>query len=91
MEPDNTGTGGMSRSTVRVSVAYALCNMALGDNDLAALASAGLADHDRYVRGLAAAVLERHASLHAKLWLRTFVEHLARARFNDRPARPLPG
>ncbi|MDE0039183.1 MAG: phytanoyl-CoA dioxygenase family protein [Gammaproteobacteria bacterium] len=91
VEPDNTGNGGMSRSTVRVSVAYALCNMPLGDDDLAALASAGLADHDRYVRGLAAAVLERHASLHAKRWLRTFVEHLARARFNDRPPRRPPG
>ena len=85
VEPDNTGNGGMSRSTVRLSVAYALCNMALGVSDLAALASAGLADHDRYVRGLAAAVLERHARLQAEPWLRTFVEHLARARFNDRP------
>ena len=91
VEPDNTGNGGMSRSTVRVSVAYALCNMALGDGDLAALASAGLADHDRYVRGLAAAVLERHARVRAVPWLRTFVEHLARARFNDRPPRPFPG
>ena len=91
VEPDNTGNGGMSRSTVRVSVAYALCNMALDDSDLAVLASAGLADHDRYVRGLAAAALERHASRRAEPWLRTFVEHLARARFNDRPPRPLPG
>jgi len=91
VELDNTGNGGMSRSTVRVSVAYALCNMALGDDDLAALASAGLADHDRYVRGLAAATLERHASLRAEPWLRTFVEHLARARFSDRPPRPFPG
>ncbi|MCY3838612.1 MAG: phytanoyl-CoA dioxygenase family protein [Gammaproteobacteria bacterium] len=91
VEPDNTGNGGMSRSTVRVSVAYALCNMALDDDDLASLASAGLADHDRYVRGLAAAVLERHARVRAVPWLRTFVEHLARARFNDRPPRPLPG
>ena len=91
VESDNTGNGGMSRSTVRVSVAYALCNMPLGDSDLAALASVGLADHDRYVRGLAAAVLERHAGRRAEPWLRTFVEHLARARFNDRPPRPLPG
>ena len=91
VEPDNTANGGMSRSTVRVSVAYALCNMALGDSDLAALASVGLADHDRYVRGLAAAVLERHAQFRAEPWLRTFVGHLARARFNDRPPRPLPG
>ena len=91
VEPDNTGNGGMSRSTVRVSIAYALCNMALSDSDLAALASSGLADHDRYVRGLAAAVLERHGRFRAEPWLRIFVEHLVRARFNDRPPHPLPG
>lgn len=91
VEPDNTGNGGMSRSTGRVSVAYALCNLVLGGSDLAALASVGLADHDRYVRGLAAAVLERHAQCRAEPWLRTFVEHLARARFSDRPPHDMPG
>ena len=91
LEPDNTGNGGMSRSTVRVSVAYALCNMALDGSDLAALAATGLADHDRYVRGLAAAVLERHAHYRAEPWLRAFVDHLSRARFSDRPPRPVAG
>lgn len=91
VEPDNTGNGGMSRSTVRVSVAYALCNMTLDGSDLATLASAGLADHDRYVRGLAAAVLERHAYYRAEPWLRTLVEQLSRARFSDRPPRPVAG
>lgn len=35
--------------------------------------------------GLAAGILERPAGLRAEPWLPTFVEHLARARFNDRP------
>ena len=88
VEPDNTANGGMSRSTVRVSVAYALCNMALGDSDLAALASAGLADHDRYVRGLSAAVLERHAQFRAEPWLRTFVGTPCTGTVQRSPAAP---
>lgn len=82
-EPDNTGNGGMARSTVRVSVMYALCNAALEDGDLAALAKVGLADHDRYVRGLAVALLERHALAGGVPWLGKFVQHLASARYNE--------
>ena len=91
VEPDNTRNGGMSRSTVRVSVAYALCNVALDASDLAVLAETGLADHDRYVRGLTVALLERHAHERAAPWLGTFIEHLGRARFNERPPRPAAG
>lgn len=82
-EPDNTGNGGMARSTVRVNVMYALCNAALDDGDLAALAKVGLADHDRYVRGLAVALLERHALAGRDSWLGQLVKHLVSARYNE--------
>ena len=88
-EPDNSGNGGMARSTVRVNVMYALCNAALDDADLADVARIGLADHDRYVRGLAVALLERHALARDEEWLRAFTTHLVRARFNERPI-PFP-
>ena len=88
VEADNSGNGGMARSTVRVSVAYALCNARLDADDLAALATTGLADHDRYVRGLVVAILEREARDRAAPWLGTFAEHLAQARYNHRPPRP---
>ena len=88
VEADNSGNGGMARSTVRASVAYALCNARLDADDLAALATTGLADHDRYVRGLVVAILEREARDRAAPWLGTFAEHLAQARYNHRPPRP---
>ena len=86
VEPDNTTNGGMARSTVRVNVVYALCNMVLDDAELATLAEFGLADHDRYVQGLAVALLERHARRNSSPWLAHFVDHLATARFNASPA-----
>ena len=82
-EPDNSGNGGMARSTVRVNVMYALCNAALDEADLATLAQVGLADHDRYVRGLAVALLERHALAGGDAWLGSFVRHLVGARYNE--------
>ena len=87
VEPDNSGNGGMSRSTVRESVVYALCNMRLCDADLSTLARVGLSDHDRYVRGLAVVILEHHARARGGSWMGAFVEHLTRARFNHRPPR----
>lgn len=91
VERDNTTNGGMSRSTVRVNVMYALCNLpALDSANLAAVAAFGLADGDRYVRGLAVALLERHALACGEPWIGELVAHLARTRFNDRPPRPSP-
>ena len=55
----------------------------MDDGDLAALAKAGLADHDRYVRGLAVALLERHALSGSGSWLAPFVKHLVSARYNE--------
>ena len=70
---------------------YALSNLPnLGGADLDVLAETGLRDQDRYVRGLAVAVLERHALAADGPWLRGLVAHLARTRFNDRPPRPSP-
>ena len=89
VEGDNTVNGGMQRSTVRVNVMYALSNLAvLTDADLETVADLSLNDGDRYVRGLAVALLERHVLASGQPWLRKFVAHLARTRFNDRPARP---
>lgn len=90
VEPDNTGNGGMSRSTVRANVLYALSNLALDGTDLETLARYGLADHDRYVNGLTVALLERYARIRGEPWMRALVADLARARFSPRPPRPLP-
>ena len=89
VEPDNTANGGMRRSTVRVNILYALCNMQLEDAELATLAETGLGDHDRYVQGLAVALLERHARSRAASWMTPLLEHLLRARYSDRPPRPV--
>ncbi len=90
VEADNTTNGGMSHSTVRVSVVYALANLALTDADLNALAARGLADHDRYVNGITVALLERHAQDRGEAWTRALIDHLARAHFHPRPPRQPP-
>ena len=91
VEGDNTTNGGMYRSTVRVNVMYALSNLrTLSGSDLQAIADISLEDHDRYVRGLAVALLERHALIRSEPWIGTLVAHLTRTRFNDRPPRPTP-
>ena len=89
VEGDNTTNGGMRRSTVRVNVIYAVSNLrALDSADLRVVADIGLEDHDRYVRGLAVALLERHAVARGEPWIGRLVAHLAQTRFNDRPPRP---
>ena len=89
VEGDNTTNGGMHRSTVRVNVIYAVSNLRTLDSaDLQTVADIGLKDRDRYVRGLAVALLERYARVHGEPWMGKLVAHLARTRFNDRPPRP---
>ena len=79
----------MYRSTVRVNVMYALSNLQTLDSaELEAIAEVGLADRDRYVRGLAVALLERHALARGEPWIGKLVAHLTQVRFNDRPPRP---
>ena len=91
VEGDNTTNGGMYRSTVRVNVMYALSNLrAMDSADLEAIAEVSLRDRDRYVRGLAVALLERHALARGEPWIGKLVAHLTQARFNDRPPRPGP-
>ena len=89
LEPDNTTSGGMARSTVRESVMYAICNARLDAACLEAVAQRGLADHDRYVRGLAVALLQQRAR-QAPAWLRGLVDHLAGARYNSRSPDQIP-
>ena len=88
VEADNSENGGMTRSTVRESVAYALNNARLDAADLDRLAELGLADHDRYVRGLAITALERHVGASPGDWVQRFVTHLSASRFSERPPRP---
>ena len=88
VEGDNTTNGGMYRSTVRVNVMYALSNLQTLDGaELEAIAEVSLADRDRYVRGLAVALLERHALARGEPWIGKLVAHLTQTRFNDRPPR----
>ncbi|MDE0692154.1 MAG: phytanoyl-CoA dioxygenase family protein [Gammaproteobacteria bacterium] len=88
VEAENSANGGMTRSTVRESVAYALNNVRLDAADLDRLAELGLADHDRYVRGLAITALERHVGACPGDWVQRFVMHLSASRFSERPPRP---
>ena len=85
-EPNNTTRGRLNRSTVRINIVYALANKQLTSAELGEFAQRGLADPDRYVRGLAIAVLERVAQSRAEPWLAELVGHLAAARFNPPPA-----
>lgn len=60
-EPASTGKGPPHRSTVRESLAWALLQLARNDRlnaeQLERFATAGMADRDRYVRGLMAEAL----------------------------------
>ena len=85
-EPNNTTRGRLNRSTVRINIVYALANKQLTSAELGEFALRGLADPDRYVRGLAIAVLERVAQSRAEPWLAELVGHLAAVRFNPPPA-----
>ncbi len=91
VEPDNLDNAGLSRSTVRQSLAGALLQVAANgrlDPDRAAIfAAVGLSDHDRYVRGLTVAALATMAGS-LPSWAATLVSHLQGAAFA--PAPPLP-
>jgi hypothetical protein len=80
VEPDNTTSAGLSRSTVRECVAQALlmaaCNDGLDDEDAKVLATLGLADGSRYVRGLTVQALLRFRGRDAPEWQRRLLDHL---------------
>lgn len=82
----NTNLGPPHRSTVRESIAGALLQLArnqrLDDAQLQAFATAGLADPDRYVRGLAAEALRGLAHNSAPAWLQALLQLLSRSQFH---------
>ncbi len=84
-EPDNTSSAGMSRSTVRECVVYALvmavCNGGLSDAQCAELVQRGLGDADRYVRGLVVAGLQRASDTLAARWVPTLIGYLERRQY----------
>ena len=88
---ESLGIAGIRRHRIRVPAGAVVVAhydlMRLCDADLSTLARIGLSDHDRYVRGLAAVILEHHARARGGSWMAAFVEHLTRARFNHRPPR----
>ena len=84
-EPDNTNSAGMSRSTVRECVVYALvmalCNSGLSDAQCTDLVKRGLGDSDRYVRGLVVTGLQRASNTLAALWMPTLIGYLERRQY----------
>ncbi len=89
VEPDNTRSAGMSRSTVRECVVQALLmaasNAGLDDTQRMALAERGLADGSRYVRGLAVQALLRSAEDGMPRWLALLLCHLDGVQYQSLP------
>ena len=95
IEPDNTNSAGMSRSTVRESVACALvmaaCNNGMSDAHCAEFMQRGLSDTDRYVRGLVVAGFQRVSDALAPAltpaptpeWIPALVGYLARRQYQQ--------
>ncbi len=85
IEPDNTNSAGMSRSTVRECVVYALvlalCNDGLSDAQCSKLVQRGLGDADRYVRGLVVAGLQRASGSLAPEWVSTLIGYLEQRQY----------
>jgi hypothetical protein len=90
VEPDNTQSAGLSRSTVRECVLQALlmaaCNDGLDDAQLGQLAARGLADPGRYVRGLTVQALLNNAGGNLPAWLEPLLRHLEGAQYHALPA-----
>jgi HEAT repeat protein len=88
-EPDNTNSANMSRSTVRECVVHALlqaaCNGRLHDRQRQRLAAAGLADPDRYVRGLTVQALRRDPNGAIPDWLDQVLVYLDTHQYQPSP------
>ena len=86
IEPDNTAKGPPHRSTVRESLAWALLQLArnggLPAHHSHRFATAGMADRDRYVRGLTAEALRGLARDAGLPWLRPLLDTLAQRQFH---------
>lgn len=79
-EADNTNSANMSRSTVRECVVHALlqaaCNGHLNEGQRQQLAILGLADTDRYVRGLTVQALRHDTNAALPDWLHQMLRYL---------------
>ena len=89
-EPDNTDSANMSRSTVRECVAHALlqaaCNGRLDDRQRQQVAVVGLADSDRYVRGLTVRALRHDPNAAIPVWLDQVLGYLDSRQYQQLPA-----
>ena len=90
VEPDNTQSAGLSRSTVRECVLQALLmaasNDGLSDAQLQQLAARGLADTGRYVRGLTVQALLKASRDAVPPWIVLLLRHLDVAQYHALPA-----
>ena len=88
-EPDNTNSANMSRSTVRECVMHALlqvaCNGQLDDGQRQRLAALGLADPDRYVRGLTVQALRHSPDATLPDWLHPLLRYLDTHQYSQSP------
>lgn len=86
VEPANTGNGPPHRSTVRESLAWALLQLARNDGldaqQLQQFAAAGMADRDRYVRGLTAEALRGLTPQPRPSWWRPLLDALTLRQFH---------
>ncbi len=89
-EADNSAIFGMSRSTVRESVAWALLQLAtnghLSASQRERFAELAFRDHDRYVRGLAVKALIHPAAGEVPRWMRPLLAALDRGHYLPSPA-----
>ena len=90
VEPDNSTNVGMTRSTVRESIAYALLQLAangrLSESQRARFAEHAFRDHDRYVRGLAVKALVHPAAGDVPDWMRPVLAALDRGYYLPDPS-----
>ena len=90
VEPDNSTNRGMTRSTVRESVAYALLQLAangrLSETERHRFAERAFGDHDRYVRGLAVKALVHGGAGDAPAWMAPLLAALDQAYYLPDPA-----
>ena len=88
-EPDNTNSANMSRSTVRECAVHALlqaaCNGRLHDRQRQQLAAIGLADPDRYVRGLTVQALCGDPNAATPEWLDQLLAYLDTHQYQPSP------
>ena len=81
VEPDNTDNGGMSRSTVRESVAFALTLVQLSSEEIAKVLDYAIQEHDRYAKSLLFIAVQRSTRAISEPWVSKLVDYLTPKRF----------